>query len=382
MKRILKTFCLLLSTVIFIGIFVSCGREKYVVAVYGDGKEVYQSEVEDIINYYVNAYWNTEMGESEKLKIKASAVNVYVQYRLIEADLKKDGFRIEKKVLNDRYKCEKTKIEETFDGGYQAWRKTYNVSKDFLKEEVCRMLLREKCYENIQSKLEITDDVLKEYMNDNAVDYLKPSGYGWTMIFREVKDITDENECSAAKKEAQEYIAKLHAGEMTVEQVELELLAKYTKEDGYGKAALFNGSDFTAIQSMPILDTSEKLNLWLEKYNEEYKNRDASADVSSKEYEAYMQYVSKCMEVETYYAIQNLEINQTYGSPIFSLIGYGILCLDSVVKESSFASFEDVKEELRERYIKEMTEKFFDIYAKDLIEQNSVTNAYASALIA
>ena len=102
MKRILKTFCLLLSTVIFIGIFVSCGRGKYVVAVYGDDQEVYQSEVEDIINYYLNAYWNTGMGESEKIKIKASAVNVYVQYRLIEADLKKDGFRIEKKVLKEK----------------------------------------------------------------------------------------------------------------------------------------------------------------------------------------------------------------------------------------------------------------------------------------
>ena len=70
------------------------------------------------------------------------------------------------------------------------------------------MILQEKCYEDIQSKLEITDDVLKEYMNKNAADYMNPSGYGWTMIFREVKDFSDENECAAAKAEAQEYINK------------------------------------------------------------------------------------------------------------------------------------------------------------------------------
>ena len=379
MKKILKTVCLLLSTVIFIGVFVSCGKGKYVVAVYNQDKEVYQSEVDDIINYYVNEYWKTGMSESEKTKIKSSAVNVFVQYRLIEEDLKKDGFRIEKKALNDRYRIEKAKIEENFEGGYQAWRKTYGVSAVFLKEEVRRMLLREKCYENIRSELEITDDILKNYMSDHAVDYLNPSGYGWTMIFREVKDISDETECAAAKAEAQVYIAKLYSGEMTMEQVESELLAKYTKEEGYGKAILFNGSDFTAVQSMPVLDTEEKLEYWLEKYNEDYENRDATADASSEEYEAYMQYVSKCMEVETYYALQNLEIDQIYGTPIFSLIGYAIVCLDSMVKESSFDSFEDVKEELRELYIKEATEKAFDTYAKELFDQNSVLNAYAFA---
>ncbi|MBR5186857.1 MAG: hypothetical protein IKW18_00165, partial [Clostridia bacterium] len=260
-----------------------------------------------------------------------------------------------------------------------AWRKTYGVSARFLKEEVRRMLLREKCYENIRSELEITDDILKNYMSDHAVDYLNPSGYGWTMIFREVKDISDETECAAAKEEAQAYIAKLRSGEMTMEQVESELLAKYTKEEGYGKAILFNGSDFTAVQSMPVLDTEEKLEYWLEKYNEDYENRDATADASSEEYEAYMQYVSKCMEVETYYALQNLGIDQIYGNPIFSLIGYAIVCLDSMVKESSFDSFEDVKEELRELYIKEATEKAFDTYAKELFDQNSVLNAYAFA---
>ena len=379
MKKILKTVCLLLSTVIFIGVFVSCGKGKYVVAVYNQDKEVYQSEVDDIINYYVNEYWKTGMSESEKTKIKASAVNVFVQYRLIEEDLKKDGFRIEKKVLNDRYRIEKAKIEEKFEGGYQAWRKTYGVSAGFLKEEVRRMLLREKCYENIRSELEITDDILKNYMSDHAVDYLNPSGYGWTMIFREVKDISDETECAAAKAEAQAYIAKLRSGEMTMEQVESELLAKYTKEEGYGKAILFNGSDFTAVQSMPVLDTEEKLEYWLEKYNEDYENRDATADASSEEYDAYMQYVSKCMEVETYYALQNLGIDQIYGSPIFSLIGYAIVCLDSIVKESGFDSFEDIKEELRELYVKEVTEKAFDTYAKELFDQNSVLNAYAFA---
>ena len=130
---------------------------------------------------------------------------------------------------------------------------------------------------------------------------------------------------------------------------------------------------------MPVLDTRENLDYWLAKYDEEYKDRDANADPSSEEYEAYMQYIAKCMEVETYYAIQNLDVNEVYESPIFSLIGYGILCLDSVKSESTFDSFEDVKEELRERYIKEMTEENFKTYVKELFEQHSVTNAYATA---
>ena len=379
MRKILKVVCLLLSVVIFTGVFASCGKGRNVVAVYDETSVIYHSEVDDIINYYVARYWKTGMSESERLKIKANAVNTFIQYRLIEDDLKKDGFEIDKKVLDERYQAEKTKIEEEFEGGYKNWRKTYGVSRSFLKEEVRRMILQEKCYEDIQSKLEITDDVLKEYMNKHAADYINPSGYGWTMIFREVKDFSNENECSSAKAEAQEYINKLRTGEMTMKQVEDELLAKYKKEDGYTQAVLFNGSDFTAVQSMPVLDTREKLDYWLNKYNEDYKDRDANAEPSSKEYEAYMQYIAKCMEVETYYAIQNLEVNEVYEEPVFSLIGYGILCLDSVKEVSTFDSFEDVKEELRERYINDTTEASFTSYVKYLFEQHSVMNAYITA---
>ena len=378
MRRFLKAVSLLLSAVIFVGIFASCGTGRNVVAVYGD-EMVYKSEVEDIINYYVNAYWKTGMSESDKMKIKANAVNAFIQYCLIEEDLEKDGFKLDKKTLNERYQLEKENIEENFEGGYKNWRKTYGVSQGFLKEEVRRMILQEKCYEDIQANLEITDDILKKYMNDNAVDYLTPAGYGWTMIFREVKDFSDENECVVAKAEAQEYINKLQAGEMTMEQVEAELLAKYTAKDGYTKAIIFNGSDYTAVQAMPVLETEEQLNYWLSKYDEAYKNRDKNAAVSSKEYENYMQYIAKCMEIETYYALQHLEINQVYGAPIFSYIGYGILCVDSIVEKSSFASFEDIKEELREKYIKETVENKFKSYVNELFEQNSVLNAYASA---
>lgn len=379
MKKILKAVCLLLTAVIFVGVFASCGRGKNVVAIYDETEMIYHSEVDDIINYYVASYWKTGMSEAERLKIKANAVNAFVQYRLIEEDLKKDGFEIDENVLNERYQAEKNKIEENFEGGYKNWRKTYDVSRNFLKEEVRRMILQEKCYEDIQSGLEITDDILKQYMNKHGADYMHPSGYGWTMIFREVKDFSDETECAAAKAEALEYIGKLRAGEMTMKQVEDELLSKYTAEDGYTQAVIFNGSDFTAIQSMPVLDTREKLDFWLAKYNDEFKDRNANADPSSKEYETYMQYIAKCMEVETYYAIQNLDVNEVYESPVFSLIGYGILCLDSVKTESTFDSFEDVKEELRERYIKDTTGESFKTYVKELFEQHSVMNAYVTA---
>ena len=117
MRRFLKAVSLLLSAVIFVGIFASCGTGRNVVAVYDD-EMVYKSEVEDIINYYVNAYWKTGMSESDKMKIKANAVNAFIQYRLIEEDLKKDGFEIDKKVLDERYQAEKTKIEEEFEPNY------------------------------------------------------------------------------------------------------------------------------------------------------------------------------------------------------------------------------------------------------------------------
>ncbi len=379
MKKILKAVCLLLSVVICAGVFASCGKGRNIVAIYDGDKFVYQSDVKDITNYQIAKYWNQEMTDSEKTRIKATAVDAFVQYLLIEEDLKEKGFEIDKETLNERFEAEKAKIEGNYEGGYKAWRKFHGVSRRFLKEEARRMILQEKCFEDIKASLEITDEVLRDYMNANGSDYYDPAGYNWTMIFREVKNLSDADECAAAKAEAQAYIEKIRAGELTIKQAEQELLSKYTKENGYTQAVIFNGADFTDKQAMPTLNTKEDLDYWLTKYDTDYKNRDPQANPSSKEYESYLIYITKCMQIETYYALQNLEINQVYENPIFSLIGYGILVLDAVDAESGFPDFEDIKETLREDYTKKTVESKFESYVNELYKENSVLNAYKAA---
>ena len=375
---------LLMAVLLFAGAFVSCKKDDRIpqgeiLVVYND-TAVYESEVVDIINYTLSTSMTKDTTAEEMEIMMGKAIGTYVQFKILELDYNDKGVKVDEKAVKAQYKLEKESIEENYEGGYKAWMEDMGVSEYFLEEEVRRYILTDMYYDEVSDGIKITEEEMKNYMNLHSADYYKPAGYSWTMIFREVKDITDEAECAVAEAEAQEYINKIQNGEMTLEEAEKELLAKYTEEEGYTKADFFGGSDFTSMQSMPAVNTQEILDALIANHSEVYAKRDPNADTSSEEYAAYMNYISECFEAETYFALQTIEAKTVYSKPIKSVIGYGIVRLDSIVETSSFAAFEDVKGELFAKVFEEKIQNMMESHLNDLHQKYNVQYLYTSLI--
>lgn len=350
MRRLAKIVSLLLAVTMLVGLFASCNnhpsiKDGEILVVY-NGIPVYESEVQDIINYNLVTKMNQNTTEEQMKIMMGEAIGTYVQFKTLELDFNERKIKVDEKALKERVKAEKAEIEKNYEGGYKGWMKNHGVSENFLAEEVRRYVLTEMYYNTIVDGIKVTEEEMKAYMNLHANDFYHPAGYGWTIVFREVKDITNDTECNAAEQEAQEYINKILKGDTTIEEVKVDLLEKYTAKDGYGKAEFFSGTDFTDVQGMVTIKTQEELDAILADIDEVYKDRDPKADKTSKQYANYMNWIGERYEAEVYFALQQLEKGQVYSKPVKSFVGYGIIRLDSVVKEASFDDFEDVKGEL------------------------------------
>lgn len=387
MKIFVKMLCLLLAVSVMAGLFVSCGgkydydpnykpkQEGDILVVYNN-TAVFESEVQDIINYQLMRGMTETTTEEQMMIMMGEAVGTYIQYKTLELDFNERGIKVDEKAVEELYKKELAGIEENYEGGYENWMKIYGVSEHFLQEEVRRYVLTDMYYEEVRESITFTDDDLKAYMNLHASDYYNPAGYTWTMVFREVKDINDATECAAAEQEAQELINKIKKGDTTLEEVKVDLLEKYTAKDGYGKAELFSGESFTSIQNVLPMKTEEELNAILTEIGTVYKDRDPHAEKDKEAYSNYMNWVAECFEAETYYAIQNMKAGEIYAKPIKSFVGYGILRLESVVEESTFDKFEDVRENVAYRYLEEKLQERFQEHLEELHEKYKVEYLY------
>ncbi|MBQ8497382.1 MAG: hypothetical protein IJ489_08030 [Clostridia bacterium] len=378
----MKIVSLLLAVSMLAGIFVSCKKdgpkkEGDIMVIY-NGTPVYESELQDIINYTLSRKMNQQTTTEEMKIMMGESIGTYVQFKIIELDFNEKGIEVDEKAVKARYEQEKEGIEESYEGGYQAWMEDYGVSEYFLKEEVRRYILTDMYFNQVKDDITVSEEEMRKYMNLHASDYYHPAGYEWTMIFREVKDITDETECATAEAEAQEYINKIAAGTLTLEDAKNELLAKYTAKDGYNKATIYNGSDFTSYEDMPLVQTKEQFDALLAEMENVYADRDPEADKNSQQYANYMHWVAECFEAETYYALQNLEEGTVYAKPIKNFIGYAIVRLDAVSEETYFDSFDDVKNELFLYVLEEKLQQSLIDYTNELHEKYDVQYLYTS----
>lgn len=381
MRRFIKILSLVLAVSMLAGLFVSCkdGRKQEgdILAVY-NGVLVYESEVQDIINYTLSTKMTSATTEEEMKIMMGEAIGLYVQHKILELDFNDRGIKVDEKLVKEKYKQEKENIEDTYEGGYKAWMKDYAVSEYFLEEEVRRFILTEMFINDVSDDITVSEEEMKAYMNLHADDYYNPAGYEWKMIFREVKDITSETECAAAEAEAQDYIGKIANSTLTLEDAEAELLAKYTKADGYKQAVIYNGEDFTSAKDIVEMESYEQLTLVWQTLDEHYADRDAKADKASEQYANYMNWIAECFEAELYYALQTTEVGKVYERPIKTFIGYGILRVDSVVTENSFDAFEDVKDDLAMKVLDQKLEEAYLEYLEELHHKYEVEYLYTS----
>ena len=328
-----------------------------------DGVKIYDSDVADIINYQLIQNTDETTTEQELQNIMATAVQTYVKYQLMEIDLAEKGYKIDEAAYKQAVKDSKKQLDDVY--GYKEWCEMYRVSKDFLAEDIRRYYIADLYYGYAKSSVEVTEIEAKDYYTINALEkYTAPAGYNWTSVLIPVKNYVDAAEMSAAKAEAQAYIAKLQNNEIKFEDVQKEVSDKYTSEKGYA-SAIFSGEDFTSMSDMVDLSDETMANL-LAQLDEVYANRDLNAAADTEEYSNYMLYVSNVFKANVYYALQRMEAGEIWGEAFESPAGYYIVRLDSISMTNDFVPFEDVKDEIVTILISQKLEEGLVKYFSDL----------------
>ena len=60
--------------------------------------------------------------DEEKSEMAKEAVRTYVRYKVLEIDLKKKGYTVDEKALNQTVKEMIEYLDKNFTGGYKDWR--------------------------------------------------------------------------------------------------------------------------------------------------------------------------------------------------------------------------------------------------------------------
>ncbi len=328
-----------------------------------NGESVYEADVQDIINYNLIIQYDNQTTEAGLNEIMQGAVATYVRYKAMEIDLEKMGYTIDEDKLDKDFKEAKKEIEKTQK--YSEWCDMYRVSKDFLKEELRRYALAALYNEVVESDVKVTEAEAREYYAQNALaQYKKPAGYYWTATLRPVKNIADQTETAQAKAEMVAYLEKIKNGEMTFEEVDKELNAKYPSSEY--PSAIYDGEDSTAIDSMYNFIDENDFNDLLTTIDQTYEKRDLNADPKSEAYNNYMSYLGATFEAKAHYALQNMEIGDVWAEPFESFVGYYIIRLDRIETKNAFVPYEEVSGEIIETLMVEKLQNKFAEYLNEL----------------
>ena len=370
MKQMKKLLSIVLILSALMMLLSSCGSKGEIVAVYNN-TPVYEKDVQDIINYYILTNATLDTTDEEKSEMAKEAARTYVRYKVLEIDLKKKGYTVDEKALNQTVKEMIEYLDKNFAGGYKDWRNMYGLSKNFLKEDMRRYELASLFNEYASATVEVTDEEIEAYYHANGGEYTDPAGYTWTGVLREVLDLKDEAECAAAEAEMENYIRQINAGYTTLEQVKADLLKNYTEEDGYTKTSLFSGENFTAVSDFAVIPN---LSDALEAIKKEYGdlNPDADPKEDAEAYEKYMNYLGDCFRAEVYYALQNMKVGDVYSKPLKSYAGYFIIRLDKIKTTNGFKPLDDVKDEIKTKLQNEKITGMFETRLNELESEYNV----------
>lgn len=363
MKHCRKLLAMLLLISMLVLLFAACGEKKgSIIAVYNN-KPVYEAEVADIINYELGVQYTSTMTPAQLEAIMENAVVTYVQYKAIELDLEKKGITVDEKELKKAVEENKQYINDNTEGGYNAWKQSFQVSDSFLEEHLRRAQLRELCEAELEKEINVTDDMAYDYYLTNSLSYTAPAGYNWTSVLHEALNIEDAAECAAIEAEMKDYIAKITAGTMTMDDAKNAILAENTADKGYKYGSLFQGADFTATTSLiEIADLDAKI----AEIKASYNNPVYKAEMTDEEKKAYENCLAEVFKAEVFYALQNLEVGEVYEKPIKSSIGYYIIRLDSISTVSGFKPFEDVKANIVETLTANALLDAYDAYLGEI----------------
>jgi hypothetical protein len=336
-----------------------------------NGNKVYETDVQDIINYQLITRVTDTSTNADLHAIMVDAVRTYVRYKVMEDDLAMMGHTIDEAEFKKEVKEAKEEIVKTH-GSVKEWCDLYRVSEDFLEEDLRRYKIVELYNSVVEVDVKVTEKEAKAYYQTHALDkFALPAGYYWTSVLRPVRNISDQTEAAEAKAEMDAYLVKVLNGTMTLEDVDKELNAKYNPDTAYNNA-IYDGEDSTAIDGMYTFIDEKDLNDLLNVIDESFKDRDPNADPKSEAYQNYMEYMANTFQARVHYALQNMEDGEIWEETIQSFVGTYIIRLDRAEKQNAFIPYENVAIDIIDYLRNEKLQQKFSEYLDSLETEYNV----------
>ncbi|MBQ0125980.1 MAG: hypothetical protein KBS59_06655 [Clostridiales bacterium] len=352
MKLFKKILCLALAVAMLAAVCLaldSC-KEKdkgRLLATYKGG-EIYEKDVEDWQNYFLIENLSTVANADDYVAAindindsTTAFVAQYKAFRCLLEDEKIFSFTdSDVKAFAERLISEfDVQLEEK--GGYGYWKKTYGVSDNFIYDFAEEQLVSAFLEDYVMDHFGVTDELITDYWEKHAIDYLTVPSYKFEVIMVAVADDDKANVTAwdEAKATAERYIARLNAGE-SFDTVRTDAIAN---SKNAAASRTYSVSDSVAISSCEgfedlnqnlaeVAEFIEKLKETSETELVEYA--DPNGDAS--EYAFWFQYCNIYNELYVKNSLLNMTIGEVCENPIRHIAGYEIIKLTEIDENIAF----------------------------------------------
>ena len=325
-------------------LFVSCGDKEpdkgQLLATYSGG-EIYESDVKEWQTFMFHLCIDDVLQASDKQAALYSvfdrATDYVVKMTAFKDLLSKEGLLTITESGVKLYAETLIKdINDDFTGGYEKWKKSFEVSDDFIYSYAEMQLLSVEMEKYIMSKYGvITDEMVDEYWSLHAGDYVQVPKYYFDNIVVSLpkSEMAGETAWNEIKAEAQSYIDRINAGEdfETVKQDAISKSRYATVARLYSGEASVIKTDCNGFEDVEALiaENKEAVDLYCEEFKVnfvEYADPNGNKD----EYEAWYNLVNMNNEAYVKNALLSLEEGELWQTPIMSVFGYQIMKMTKI----------------------------------------------------
>lgn len=353
MNKLKKIGCLLLAAVTAISVcfvFASCEKRKSgkLLATYSGG-EIYESDVADWQNYFriekLTDIYNAEDQQAKIAEVDDETTLFYANLKAFKKLLEDKGIATFSESALKKYAEEVLipALEEKYEknGGYEFWRKSYSVSKNFIYDYAEEQLVTAYLEKYVMGTYGVTDEQIDEYWGANSYKYLVVPSYIFDVIMVSVatEDRADPEAWEAAKAEAQGYIDRIKAGE-DFDTVKAEAIEK---SKNVVSAKAYSVEDSVPFTECAGFENKEEnlaaIEDYINAYCEAYKVKlveYADSNGDSKEYSLWFLYCNMLNEFYTKHSLVNLDVDETIAEPIRHIEGYEIIKLTEKSDKTEF----------------------------------------------
>lgn len=201
MQRRCKT-CYEIAGVLIVGAF-SCTRAVPVseLAARVNGEPVTKAEFETTVSQNLARYERAghSLDERVKNRIRESVLRRIIDRKVIEIEAKKLGLEVTDADIEKRFTEQKSRWRDAEQ--FDAYLKRSKNTIENMKRELARSMLRERVVQTLAGDVDVTDEQVKTYYDENAERFVKKERVRVSRILKRVPETASDQEKLKLKSE-------------------------------------------------------------------------------------------------------------------------------------------------------------------------------------